>query len=256
MDSDKPCDCGRRLRGAPRFGLDALASRVASKLATKEADMNMNVAYAALLGTALAGPAALAQQAGNPAQAPAPPSQAAETQSKGPAPTEGEFIAKQKIDEWRAPKLVGIDVYGADNKKIGKIADILMNHDGTAQTVVIGVGGFLGIGEKDIAVPFHSVQWRTEGRVLPTEIPTPPAAPLASSGGAQQPSAPPPPKKTDPAATEASQGYPDKAAINMTLAQLKSAPEFQYAQNPSAEAGEPSSQSAARPRPQPQQSKP
>ena len=215
--------------------------------------MNMNLAYAALVGTALVGSAALAQQAGGAGQAP-PANQSADTQSKGTAPSADQIIEKQTVNEWRAPKLVGVDVYGADNKKVGKITDILMSHDGEAQAVVIGVGGFLGIGEKDIAVPFQSVQWRTEGRVLPTESPPPPAGGALSQGGAQQPS--PPPKKTNPAATEASQGYPDKAMINMTLAQLKSAPAFKYAQSPVAEAAASGSQSAATPRPQPQQSKP
>ena len=209
--------------------------------------MKMNVAYAALIGTALLGSAALAQQSGGAGEAPAPAAQPAETQSKALAPGAEQFIDKQNVDEWRAPKLVGVDVYGADNKKVGKIKDLLINHDGSARTVVIGVGGFLGIGEKDVAVPFQSVLWRTEGRVLPTENPTPPSAPLASS---EQPAPPPPPpKKTDPAATEASQGYPDKAVIVATLAQLKSAPEFKYAQSPLAEAAAP--QNAATERPQP-----
>ena len=211
--------------------------------------MKMNVAYAALIGTALLGSAALAQQSGGAGEAPAPAAQPAETQSKAPAPGAEQFIDKQTVDEWRAPKLVGVDVYGADNKKVGKIKDLLINHDGSARTVVIGVGGFLGIGEKDVAVPFQSVQWRTEGRVLPTENPTPPSAPLASSE--QPPPPPPPPKRTDPAATEASQGYPDKAVIAATLAQLKSAPEFKYAQSPIAEAAEPAPQNAATERPQP-----
>ena len=176
--------------------------------------MNMNLAYAALVGTALAGSAALAQQAGGAGQAPAPAGQPAQTQSENKAPAAGQFIDKQSVDEWRAPKLVGIDVYGADNQKVGKIKDILMKHDGSAQAVVIGVGGFLGIGAKDVAVPFELVQWKTEGRNLPTENPTPPNAPLATSGNAPPPQ--PPPKKTDPAATEASQGYPDKAMISMS----------------------------------------
>ena len=218
--------------------------------------MNMKLAYAALVGTALAASSALAQQAGGAGQAPAPNDQPAQTQSEQAAPPAGQFIDRQSVDEWRAPKLVGVDVYGPDNKAIGKIKDILMSHDGKAQAVVIGVGGFLGIGEKDVAVPFESVHWSTEGRNLPTESPTPPAAPLASSSGAQQPAPPPPPKKTDPAATEASQGYPDKAVVNMTLAQLKSAPDFKYAPSPLAEAAQSGSQNAAEPRPQPQPSKP
>ena len=178
--------------------------------------MNMNFAYATLVGTALVASAALAQQTGGAGQAPAPAGQPAQTQPEQAAPSGGQFIDKQSIDEWRAPKLVGVDVYGADNKPIGKIKDILISHDGSAKAVVIGVGGFLGIGAKDVAVPFQLVQWRTEGRVVPTESPTPSSAPLASTSGAQQPPPPPPPKKTDPAATEASHGYPDKAMINMT----------------------------------------
>jgi sporulation protein YlmC with PRC-barrel domain len=227
----------------------------------KEADMNANLAYAALVGAALAGSTALAQQASGPANQPAQTqkqpaqtqNQPAQTQSSQAAPSGGQFIDTQALDEWRAPKLVGVDVYGPDNKKIGKIQDILMTHDGMARAVVIGVGGFLGIGEKDVAVPFQSVQWRTEGRTVPIQSQMPPSAPLASSGGAQP--APPPPMKTNPAATEASQGYPDKAVIDMTLAQLKSAPDFHYARNPVAEA-ESGSQSAATPRPQPQKSTP
>ncbi len=42
-------------------------------------------------------------------------------------------------------------------------------------------------------------------------------------------------KETDPAATEASQGYPDRAILDVSLAQLKAAPDSQYAPNPVAE---------------------
>jgi sporulation protein YlmC with PRC-barrel domain len=222
--------------------------------------MKMNMAYAALVGTALLGSAALAQQSSG-GQAPEPAAQPtqnqpAQTKSDNLPSAAGQFIDKQTVDQWRAPKLVGVDVYGADNKKVGTIKDVLMNHDGSAEAVVIGVGGFLGIGAKDVAVPFHSVQWKTEGRALPTQSSNPPGgAPLSPSGNAQQPAPPPPEKKTNPAETEAGQGYPDKAVISMTEAQLKSAPEFKYAQSPVAEESS-ASQSAATQKPQPQPSKP
>ncbi|HZZ62993.1 MAG TPA: PRC-barrel domain-containing protein [Roseiarcus sp.] len=213
--------------------------------------MKMNIAYAALVGTTLLGSPALAQQSGGAGQLPAPAGQAAQTQSNGQAAGAGQFIDKQPADEWRAPKLVGVDVYGADNKKIGTIKDLLMNHDGSVQAVVIGVGGFLGIGAKEVAVPFQSVKWQMESRALPSQSSTPPGgAPLAPAGNTPSGNTPPPqptPKMTNPAEAEASQGYPDKAVIDMTMAQLKSAPAFQYAQNP---------QSAAAQRPQPQPSKP
>jgi sporulation protein YlmC with PRC-barrel domain len=139
-------------------------------------------------------------------------------------------VTKQEKTQWRAPKLVGVGVYGPDDKQIGKIDDLLMDRNGAAQTVVIGVGGFLGFGKKDVAVPFSAMQWRTEPRKAPTsDQPTP----ITSTSGQQ----PPPMKETDPAATEASQGYPDKAILNVTLAELKGAPDFQYAPSADAQAG-------------------
>ncbi len=120
-----------------------------------------------------------------------------------------------------------------------------MDHDGKAQAVVIGVGGFLGIGKKDVAIPFSAIQWKTEPRkVLATD--QPPTNPVASTNG--QPAGPPPMKETDPAATEASQGYPDKAILNATLAQLKAAPDFQYAPNPVAASPRRGPQAVARQR--------
>jgi hypothetical protein len=104
-----------------------------------------------------------------------------------------------------------------------------MDRNGAAQTVVIGIGGFLGFGKKDVAVPFSAMQWRTEVRKVPaTDQPTP----MTATSGQQ----PPPMKETDPAATEASQGYPDKAILNVTLAELKAAPDFKYAPSPLDEA--------------------
>jgi sporulation protein YlmC with PRC-barrel domain len=134
------------------------------------------------------------------------------------------FVKEQAINQWRASKLVGVKVVGNDQKKIGSIEDVLLDHDGNAQTVVIGVGGFLGIGAKDVAVPFKAMQWRTEGRAVAVNPPD------ASPGVAQ--TAAPATVKTDPAATEASQGYPDMAMLDMTKQQLQNAPDFHYAATP------------------------
>ena len=96
--------------------------------------------------------------------------------------------------------------------------------------MVIGVGGFLGIGKKDVGVPFSAIEWKTEPRKVPaTDLPpTNPVAPNTTG----QTAGPPPMKETDPAATEARQGYPDRAILNATEAQLKGAPDFHYAPNP------------------------
>jgi sporulation protein YlmC with PRC-barrel domain len=68
------------------------------------------------------------------------------------------FVLAQSASEWRASKLIGAKVYGPDNKSIGEINDIVLAGSGQTQAAVIGVGGFLGVGEKDVAVPFDALQ--------------------------------------------------------------------------------------------------
>ena len=51
------------------------------------------------------------------------------------------------------------DVYDPSNSKIGKIDDVLVSDNGQVSALVVGVGGFLGAGEKDVAVPFTAVKW-------------------------------------------------------------------------------------------------
>ena len=189
--------------------------------------MLKTLAYATLFSTALVGSSALGED--NPA---VPKNQPAQVQPDQMAAADTrassgiDFVTVQEKTQWRTPKLIGVGVYGPDDKQLGKIDDILMDHNGTAQTVVIGVGGFLGFGKKDIAVPFSAMQWKTEPRKVPAESTH---QSVASTNG--QPVGPPPMKETDPVATEATQGYPDKAILNVTLAQLKAAPDFHYAAN-------------------------
>ena len=108
---------------------------------------------AALIGSS-------AYAADNPTPPANPPAQ---TQ----APAGVNFVTSQDKTQWRAPKLIGVGVYGPDDKQIGKIDDLLWIKNGATQTVVIGVGGFLGFGKKDVAVPFSAMQWRTEARKAP-----------------------------------------------------------------------------------------
>ena len=49
------------------------------------------------------------------------------------------------------------DVYDAKDAKIGDIKDILVEKNGQVAAVILSVGGFLGIGEKDVAVPFNAI---------------------------------------------------------------------------------------------------
>jgi sporulation protein YlmC with PRC-barrel domain len=56
-------------------------------------------------------------------------------------------------DEVRASKMIGSAVYDVHNRKIGSVADLVLNKDGKIDAVVIDVGSFLGMGGKNIAVP-------------------------------------------------------------------------------------------------------
>jgi len=91
--------------------------------------------------------AAIAQ---TPDQAqPAPPSATA---------AKGQVITEQKPDQLLASKLKGTDVIGSNNEKIGDVNDMLFDKDGKILAYVVGVGGFLGIGTKDVALSPTSFQ--------------------------------------------------------------------------------------------------
>jgi sporulation protein YlmC with PRC-barrel domain len=72
-------------------------------------------------------------------------------------PQRAGFVQKQQASEWRGSKLIGASVYGPDNKSIGEINDVLVSDTGNVSAVVIGVGGFLGVGEKNVALPFSAL---------------------------------------------------------------------------------------------------
>jgi sporulation protein YlmC with PRC-barrel domain len=171
--------------------------------------------YIALCGAALIGSSTYAAEDG------APPANAQ-------AASDVNFVTSQEMSQWRAPKLIGVGVYGPDDKQIGKIDDLLVDKNGSTQTIVIGVGGFLGFGKKEVAVPFSAMQWRTETRKAPvTDQPPSSAGNPAAPGTAM--SQPPSMQEVDPATAEARQGYPDEAVLNVTLDRLKAAPDFKYA---------------------------
>jgi sporulation protein YlmC with PRC-barrel domain len=90
--------------------------------------------------------AALAQSPSSPNSATQPP--AAQTQGSGKA----NFVTAQKPDQWLATKFNGTDVVGSDNQKIGDVSDILFDKTGKIEAFVVSVGGFLGVGAKEVAL--------------------------------------------------------------------------------------------------------
>ncbi len=61
--------------------------------------------------------------------------------------------------DWRASSLIGSSIRNAANEAIGDINDLLVGADGQVSAVVVGVGGFLGIGEKNVAIPFDELSF-------------------------------------------------------------------------------------------------
>jgi hypothetical protein len=89
------------------------------------------------------------QQSSPPAMQPSPSTSASPSSS---AQASGKFVTEQKPDQMLATKFKGTDVIGANNEKIGDVSDILFDKDAKVLAYVIGVGGFLGIGQKDVAL--------------------------------------------------------------------------------------------------------
>ncbi len=136
---------------------------------------------------------------------------------------------------WRASKLVGLSVYNDNNESLGSINDLLTDKSGNIKAVVIGVGGFLGVGEHLVAVPLDKIKFVNEpvayaGAGAPkattntpptsTTSTLPPTTTTTTTGAAN----------TAPAATAAKSNpwYPDHAVFNATKDELKAMPEFKY----------------------------
>ncbi|MBQ0819718.1 PRC-barrel domain-containing protein [Microvirga sp. HBU67558] len=187
----------------------------------------------ALLGTALASAPALAQT--QPSSSSASPSAAASSMSSG------NWMTQEQPGQWRASKLEGLDVYNNNNEKVGDISEILVDQSGKIQAVVVGVGGFLGMGEHDVAVPFDQIKFVNEPRANATasNTTTGTAGMSGNNAGTTAGTTTTAPATTGSTASStasnanaananANRSAPDHAMLDMTKDQLKAAPEFKY----------------------------
>jgi hypothetical protein len=163
-----------------------------------------------LIATAASGlmfSTALAQQATPPAAAPS-----ATAPSAAATKSDAKFVSSQTADQWVASKFKGTDVIGANNEKIGDVGDMLFDKNGKVLAVIVGVGGFLGIGQKDVALDMAAFQ------VVPADT--------GSNTG------------TTGTTTTASNDPADvKLKLSMTKDELKSAPAFEYYKAPARTTG-------------------
>jgi sporulation protein YlmC with PRC-barrel domain len=124
---------------------------------------------------------------------------------------------------WRASKLVGLNVYNDSNESLGSINDLLTDKSGNIKAVVIGVGGFLGVGEHLVAVAFDKVKF-VDDPIAYTGASSAPAPGGARPSSTTTTGA----ATTAPAVVKKNPWYPDHAMLSATKDQLKAMPEFKY----------------------------
>jgi sporulation protein YlmC with PRC-barrel domain len=122
---------------------------------------------------------------------------------------------------WRTSKLVGLSVYNDKNESVGSINDLLTDKNGKITAVVIGVGGFLGVGEHLVAVSFDKVKFSDQ----PVAYTGASNAPAKSTTGSTTTTGA---ATTSTTASKPNPWYPDHAIFNATKDELKAMPEFKY----------------------------
>jgi hypothetical protein len=118
--------------------------------------------------------------------------------------------------EWQASKLIRMNVYNGQNEKIGDIKELLLDKNGKIDVVAIAVGGFLGMGEHDVAVKFDQLKWVNEPVSSTTSSNTTPSANRPTTTGSAQ------------TQNTQNRNYPDHAVLDATKDQLKAMPQFDY----------------------------
>jgi len=112
---------------------------------------------------------------------------------------------------WRTSKLIGLNVYNDQNEKLGDINEILLDSSGKVDGMVIGVGGFLGMGEHNIKVEMSKLKFVNE--------PVRTSSTTTTGAGSA----------TTTTRSNDKKWYPDHAVLSgASKDQLKSMPQFKY----------------------------
>lgn len=135
-----------------------------------------------------------------------------------------------EVAQWRASKLVGVNVYNQEDKSIGEINEVMLDNSGKLVGFVVGVGGFLGMGEHEVLIPFDQLKFVNEP--MRTAVAAPSSASRLVAPGTATPAERP--ATTGAATTNAAvrdnkkKWYPDHAVLNATKEQLKAMQQFKY----------------------------
>ena len=158
-------------------------------------------------------------------QAPSVTTDSANTDKATTATTASPVDMASMKGNWRTSKLVGLSVYNDNNESLGSINDLLTDKNGDIKAVVIGVGGFLGVGEHLVAVPFDKVKFVNEPVAYTGAAGAPNAGAAKTTSRRRRPRRralrPRPPEKANP-------WYPDHAVYSATKDQLKAMTQFKY----------------------------
>lgn len=139
--------------------------------------------------------------------------------------TQGQFMTQMQANQVLASDLIGTRVVSTNNESIGDINDVIVDRNGQVMAAVVGVGGFLGIGEKDVAVPFNSLEFANaqqaqamdggnNNSVTTTGSTATGTTTAAGNAGATNTS------------NSASANEPERVVLRMTKAELQAAPAF------------------------------
>ena len=153
------------------------------------------------------------------AQSPQPADRAA------PAATTTSSQEKMALKgNWRASKLMGLDVYNEANEKLGDVNELILDKNGKVAAVVIGIGGFLGMGEHDIAVSMDKLKFMEEPVRTSSTAPatTRETTTKETTTGAATTTT------TTARTSDANDWTPDHAVMSGTKEQLKAMPQFKY----------------------------
>lgn len=121
-------------------------------------------AAAVLMASTAVAPALAQTNAVNPATPAAPAAQtdtmtppAAGAPAAGTTGMTGEYLTQQSETQISANDYIGKPIYNGENNSIGDVNDLILEENGGIVAAVVGVGGFLGIGEKNVAVPMDKL---------------------------------------------------------------------------------------------------
>jgi sporulation protein YlmC with PRC-barrel domain len=135
-----------------------------------------------------------------------------------------EFITSQSSNDWLASSLIGRSVQRPDGELIGDINDVVLDQDGRAMAVLIGVGGFLGIGAKRVGVPYSALEFKE--RKIPDASPQRGGTPRPPQGLGQNSGNPLVDSTSRPVPREDARHSNMVIVLDMTEEQLEAAPAY------------------------------